>query len=297
MAASMREPLLLADERDGRRGEALAREGVTSAMAVPVVFKDELFGVISLGRTDIPEPFSAENLSVLTSFAGQLAVSLKNARLYSDLENTFLGTISALAAAVDAKDPYTFGHSTEVTDYTDEIARIIGLSENERHTLHIAATLHDIGKIGIDSATLRKPGALNAEERASMERHPSIGADILAPLDFLAEAVPLILFHHERFGGGGYPSGISGSAIPLGARIITVADSFNAMVSDRPYRKGLPHSVARQELLDNSGTQFDPMVVAAFLPIIDSRTEGEPALRVVPTAGADMPPERTSHAG
>ena len=280
--AQAREAVIIIDEADERFSADTVRPEVSSAISVPVVFKDEIVGVINLSRKDSPHAFTTENLNVVASFAGQLAVAIKNSRLYGDLERTFLGTISSLAAAVDAKDPYTFGHSTEVTEYADAIGVRMGLPESERPTLHIAATLHDIGKIGIDSATLRKPGKLDAEERAAMERHPSIAADILAPLDFLKAAVPLILFHHERYDGHGYPSGVSGLTIPLGARIISVADAFNAMVSDRPYRAGLPLEVAVQELRDNSGTQFDPLVVEAFFEVLAERGElTPPELRVV----------------
>ena len=280
--ASTREALIIVGGVDAALKHMTVRAEITSAIAVPVVFKEELIGVINLSRLETPDTFTVEDLDMATLFAGQLAVAVKNSRLYGDLENTFLGTISSLAAAVDAKDPYTFGHSTEVTEYADALGKTMGLSESERQTLHVAATLHDIGKIGIDSATLHKPGALNEAERTEMERHPSIAADILAPLDFLKDAVPLVLFHHERYAGGGYPSGISGTAIPLGARIISVADSFNAMVSDRPYRSGLPFQTAIEELRDNSGTQFDPKVVAAFMAILAERGTKLPDLRAVP---------------
>jgi len=282
--AASRQPVVLPDGKDERFKAETVRDDISSAIAVPLVFKDEVIGVINLSRRESPEPFSTENLNVVTSFAGQLAVAIKNARLYSDLESTFLGTISSLAAAVDAKDPYTYGHSTEVTEFADAIGRKMRLPESDRHTLHIAATLHDIGKIGIDSEILRKPERLDQEERAAMERHPSIAADILAPLDFLQDAVPMILFHHERYGGEGYPSGIAGQTIPLGARIISVADAFNAMVSDRPYRAGLPRDAAIQELRDNVGTQFDPLVVTAFLEVLAERSLlAPPELRILPT--------------
>ena len=283
--AANREPVILVNGSDERLQGVSLRPDVSSAIAVPLVFKDELVGVINLSRKLSPDAFTDENLGVVTSFAGQLAVAVKNAQLYIDLEDTFLGAISSLAAAVDAKDPYTFGHSTEVTENADAIGRQMGLDDDERHTLHIAATLHDIGKIGIDSETLRKPGALNDVEWAAMREHPTIAADILAPLDFLSDAVPLVLFHHERYGGGGYPSGISASAIPLGARIISVADAFNAMVSDRPYRAGLPLEEAVLELQKNSGTQFDPKVVAAFIAILARRGVPIPGPRIIPDAG------------
>ena len=281
--ASTREALILVDDTDPRFRDDLHRNEIVSAISAPVICKDSVIGVINVNRRRSAELFTRENLNVVSSFAGQMAVVIENARLYRDLENTILGTIGALAAAVDAKDPYTFGHSNDVTEYAIAIAAKLGFGESEVQTVRIAATLHDIGKIGIDGAILNKPGKLTEEEWAAMCRHPAIGADILAPLDFLREAVPSILFHHERYGGGGYPSGISGEAIPIGARIISVADSYNAMVSDRPYRTAMARDRAVQELLDNSGTQFDPIVVRAMLDILaQEKPAAQPVLVSVP---------------
>ena len=275
----------VADQRaahaPGRQGSAVLaralRDDIASAICAPVISKGAVIGVLECQSHDAATQFTQANLHVVTSFAGQLGIAIENARLYADLEKTFLGTIGALAAAVDAKDPYTFGHSNEVTLHAVAIAEQLGLPDDEIQMVRIAATLHDIGKIGIDGAILQKPGKLDAEEREIINRHPAIGADILAPLEFLNDAVPLVLFHHERHGGGGYPSGISGEAIPLGARIIAVADSYNAMVSDRPYRKGLSIDAATAELRHNSGTQFDPEVVEAFLGILaEQRSDQSP---------------------
>ena len=291
--AECKEPLILVDGSDSRFAGELLREDIGSAICAPVMSKDEVIGVLNVNRKGGSELFTTENKHVVTSFAGQLGIAIENARLYTDLEGTFLGTISALAAAVDAKDPYTYGHSNEVTIHAVSIAEALGLEPDEIQMIRIAATLHDIGKIGIDGAILLKPGRLTEEEREIINRHPAIGADILAPLDFLREAVPLVLFHHERYGGGGYPSGISGEAIPFGARIISVADSFNAMISDRPYREGLSLEAARKELRDNAGSQFDPAVVDAFLAILN---EGAVArsreFPLSPTSGwqLDSPP-------
>ncbi|RJQ50896.1 MAG: GAF domain-containing protein [Actinobacteria bacterium] len=266
--AETKEPLILVDGMDPRFKKELKREDIMSAITVPLTCKEKVIGVLSVNRKKSAEFFTKENLNVVTSFAGQLAVTIENAKLYGDLENTFMGTITALAAAVDAKDPHTFGHSNAVTAYAIAIAEKLGLSEEEVHSVRVASTLHDIGKIGIDGAILNKPAALSKEERSQINGHPTIGANILASLDFLQESVPLILFHHEYYGGGGYPSGISGDAIPIGARIISVADSYNAMVSDRPYRKAMSVTGAVEELKRNAGTQFDPDVVAAFLEVL-----------------------------
>jgi len=267
--AASRKALVLVNDEEGPDGVGSSREEARSTITAPVIYKDLVTGVVNLSRNSGAEPFSKENLNVVTSFAGQLAVAIENARLYEDLEKTFLGTISALAAAVDAKDPYTYGHSNEVTEHAIAIARRLGIAEDEVNRIKLAAMLHDIGKIGIDGSILHKPGPLDDEELALVRRHPAIGADILAPLEFLSDVVPLILFHHERPDGSGYPSGISGTAIPLGARIISVADSYNAMVSDRPYREGLSAQTARSELRNNAGTQFDADVVDVFMEILD----------------------------
>lgn len=264
--AEHRQALLLVDDTDPRfRGE-LNRHDVACAISAPVVYGGRVIGVMSVNRQKTRRQlFTREDFHFVLAFVDQLAIAMENARLYRDLEHTFLGTITALAAAVDAKDPYTYGHSNSVTDHAVSIAERYALDKDEIHTIRIASILHDIGKIGIDSSILVKPEKLTAEEREIVNRHPAIGADILASLDFLQDAVPLILFHHERYGGGGYPSGISGAAIPLGARIIAVADAYDAMTSDRPYRQALPVEKAVQELKEHSGTQFDPSVVRTFL--------------------------------
>jgi putative nucleotidyltransferase with HDIG domain len=263
--AEHRKALVLVDAIENGFGKELERQGIKSALCVPLVRRDEVVGVLNLSRAHSEEGFSKENLKVVAAFAGQLAVAIENAKLYLDLENTFLGTISALAAAVDAKDPYTYGHSSDVTDHALAIGEEMGLSEAEQETLRIAALLHDIGKIGIDTSILNKAGKLSEDEYATIKSHPQIAANILESLDFLQEVVPLVEYHHEWFGGGGYPSGRSGHDIPLGARIIAVADAYNAMTSDRTYREAMTTQEAVRELRENAGTQFDPDVVEAFL--------------------------------
>jgi putative nucleotidyltransferase with HDIG domain len=234
-----------------------------------------------LRRTSSATSFTQQNMSVVTAFASQLAMAIENAQLYSDLEGYFLGTITALAAAVDAKDPYTFGHSSEVTEAALAIAAEMGIGEKETETLRMAAILHDIGKIGIDGAILNKEGPLDSEEYSAIMRHPTIGANILSSLDFLGDVVPIVLHHHERYDGTGYPGKIGGEEIPLGARIITVADSYDAMTSDRTYRRAMPSSKALDELTRNIGTQFDPDVVAAFMRVVARDEEPERELASV----------------
>jgi len=266
--AQHRKSLLLIDGAGTAFDSELKEQGVKSALSVPLIAKDRMIGVLNIDRSTSAAQFSQPNLSVVASFAGQLAMAIDNARVYSDLEGHFLGTITALAAAVDAKDPYTFGHSSGVTDHAIAIAQGLGLTEREIETLRKASILHDIGKIGIDGSILNKPGPLDAEEREIMQQHPSIGANILGSLDFLEDVVPIVFYHHEHFDGRGYPAGMAGEDIPLGARIISVADAYNAMTSDRPYRSALGLAQATRELKAHAGTQFDPKVVDVFLPIL-----------------------------
>ena len=288
--AQHRKPLILVDAHDSGFGAELERQGLRAALCVPLVIKGKVIGVLNVSRAESVEAFSRENLKIVASFAGQLAVAIENARLYVDLENTFLGTIGALAAAVDAKDPYTYGHSNEVTDYTLAIADELKTPAADRETLRIAALLHDIGKIGIDGTILNKPGKLTDDEFEVIRSHPDIAANILGSLDFLSAVVPLVHHHHEHWDGRGYPGGLAGELIPRGARIISVADAFNAMTSDRPYRKALSRETAARELIDNSGTQFDPEIVSAFLVVLVrtgvitpevAALPGRPALRIV----------------
>jgi HD-GYP domain-containing protein (c-di-GMP phosphodiesterase class II) len=267
--AKKKEPLIIVNGLDPRFQKELKREDIISSLTVPLKAKEKVIGVLNVNRKTSEEIFSKDDLEVVTTFAAQVAVAIENARLYKNLQRTFLGTISALAAAVDAKDHYTFGHSRNVTEFAVDTAKELSLSQSQVETIRIASTLHDIGKIGIDGSILNKPGKLDLKEREIINLHPTIAANILKSLEFLKDVVPLILFHHERFDGTGYPTKISGHAIPIGARIIAVADAFNAMISERPYRAAMTQEQAVKELKDNSGTQFDPQVVNAFLKVLD----------------------------
>ncbi len=188
-------------------------------------------------------------------------------RLQADNLQLF-DTIKVLALALDARDHYTHGHSQQVTEYAVDIAREMGLSFKEIDIIRDAGVLHDIGKIGIPDAILLKPGRLTEEEYAEIKKHPVIGKKILEPVNCLADKIPLIYHHHERIDGKGYPEGLEGDNIPLGARILAVADAYQAMTSDRPYRKALPSLIAIEELKRYKGRQFDPDIVDAFLRVL-----------------------------
>lgn len=186
---------------------------------------------------------------------------------YSKLNSSYKNTVLTLSKAIDARDRYTAGHSERVTYLSLKIGQALNLSSEQLNVLEIAALFHDVGKIGISDEVLNKPGKLTDEEFNQIKEHPSIGVDILKTIDFLDNALPMILHHHEKYNGNGYPSGISGEAIPFESRIICVADSYDAMTSDRPYRKGMAHAVAVDELIKYKGIQFDPEIVDIFLKI------------------------------
>jgi putative nucleotidyltransferase with HDIG domain len=191
------------------------------------------------------------------------------------LKETYDGTLEALVAALDARDRETKGHSTRVTEYTLDIARRLGLRLNtgEWEDLKRAALLHDVGKIGVSDFILHKPGPLTDEEWQEMRRHPAIGYEMLKGVRFLAKPSEIVYSHHERFDGKGYPSALAGDEIPLGSRVFAVADTFDAMTSDRPYRRALPWDAAREEIIRHSGSQFDPQVVQAFLQAYEGWVE------------------------
>lgn len=269
-AAQKGEPLLLVDGKndDLYLESFLNREDVTSSLAVPLMVKGKVIGVLNASRKKKEEVFTQEDLTLISSFAAHAAEHLENARFHKKSEDQFMETINSLSKAVDAKDHYTHGHSEAVTTHAVEIAEEMGLPEDEIRNIKIAARLHDIGKIGIPGDILNKPAQLTHEEREIICEHPKIAVKILQEAESLGAIKPLIHFHHERFDGKGYPAGLSGTEIPLGARILAVADSFNAMVTRRPYRPALSFEEACRELQENAETQFDPKVVEAFLRIL-----------------------------
>ncbi|MFK7895879.1 MAG: HD domain-containing phosphohydrolase [Myxococcota bacterium] len=193
----------------------------------------------------------------------------------TELRTAYIQTIRALAEAIDAKDAYTRGHSERVAVYSSRIGRQMGLRKELIERTYFAGLLHDVGKIGIPDAIITKPDRLNHEEYEEIKRHPEIGAKILEPVEFLASVVPCVRHHHEWYDGctSGYPDRLAGDQIPLPSRVIVVADTVEAMTSDRPYRKALPIDKVVSELHKYSGTQFDPVVVDAFLKLLES--EGE----------------------
>lgn len=191
----------------------------------------------------------------------------------NELEASYDRTIASLAAAVDARDASTEQHSARVTDLSIELGRWLGLSDTEIQQLHRGALLHDVGKIGVSDAILRKPGSLTDAEWQEMRRHPEIGYRILQNVSFLEDALPVVLHHHERWDGSGYPHRLRGSEIPLQARLFAVIDAYDAITSDRPYRAGAQHDEAMERLQRDAGTHFDPTMVDAFAAMMEARAD------------------------
>lgn len=239
-----------------------------SFLSVPLEAKDKIIGVINANNKQSGEFFKQSDLLLLREIAAESAIAIENALLYKSLKEVYVHTITALASALDAKDPYTRRHSENVTKYAGAITREMGLTEPQIEIIHQACQLHDLGKIGIHDYILTKAGRLTDEEWDEMRLHSLRGAQILEPIGFLREVADLIRQHHERFDGRGYPYKLSGQEIQLGARIMTVADAFDAMTSERPYRKALTVSSAISELKAHSAKQFDPGVVKIFLEVL-----------------------------
>lgn len=217
--------------------------------------------------------FSERKMRLLAGIAHQVEMAINRVESFETLERTFLSTVEALANALEAKDEYTSDHARSITDLALDVGHIMRLDQTSLKRLELGALFHDIGKIGIPSDIIRKPGPLTDEERAIMELHPELGEKILEPIERLADVRPIVRACHERWDGEGYPDGLSGDDIPVEARIIFVCDAFHAMTSDRPYRKRMPDAEAFRRLRAASGSQFDPAVVNAFMETMDARVE------------------------
>jgi putative nucleotidyltransferase with HDIG domain len=239
-----------------------------SSMSVPLIGKNKMFGVLNVSKFS-GAPFSASDLQVVLILSSQVVTAMENAALYEDLRENYFRTVQALVAAVEAKDPYTRWHSTNVAKYAVAIARDLGMSPTQLEEIHIAAILHDVGKIGISELIISKPARLSREEFDIMKEHPSHGIRILEPIGFSSTIINAISQHHERYDGKGYPRGLSGETITLPARVLNVADTIDAMVSERPYRGTISSQGVLLELERESGRQFDPKVAGSARRLID----------------------------
>ncbi len=246
---------------------------IRAILCVPLWAREKVIGVVEVLNKVSGADFDAKDQNTLLALASYAAIAIENARLYEAVYNGYVDTMKALAATIDAKDPYTRGHSERVTTYAQRTAQQMNLAPGDMEALKYGAILHDIGKIGIDERILRKPRPLNVREKAVMDSHPAIGANIIEGIRFLKDAQPVIRYHHEHVNGKGYPAGLQGEDIPLGARILTVADSYDAMTTLRPYRPPMSKENALAEIRRSAGTQFDPQAAAAFVEQMSQRTE------------------------
>ena len=236
-------------------------------LAFPMFVSERLSGLIVLGYAD-EAALNEEDTVQARQLADQVAVAISNARLIEELDELNWGTLYALARAIDAKSNWTAGHSERVTEVALKIGQNMGLDQKKLDDLHRGGLLHDIGKIGIPPEILDKAGKLTDEEYQLMREHVRIGARILEPIEAYGAVIPVVLHHHEYYDGSGYPDGLKGEGIDLGARIFTVADHYDALISDRPYRAGLPREKVIGFIKEDSGTKFDPNVVKAFLEVM-----------------------------
>jgi putative nucleotidyltransferase with HDIG domain len=255
---------------------------------VPLRARGEALGILTATERIESADFTARDRKLLDALSAMGASALLNCRLRAALDKQLMSTIRALASAVDAKDHYTHDHSARVAELSVATARQLGITDDAAiREVELAAVLHDIGKIGIPDAVLAKVERLTAEEFTLVKNHVNIGARIVHQVPGLERVATAILHHHERFDGLGYPSGLSGDAIPVAARIITVADVFDCLTSERPYRKGISRPEALNEIEKCRGTQLDPAVVDAFRAVIAQ----ESRQRARPGPGASTPVE------
>ncbi len=243
-------------------------EFIQSYIVFPLKTPKRILGALNLVRAQNSISFSNVDLEIINVLASQASISIENARLYQNIRENYLKTISGFALAVEAKDKYTHGHSENVMKYTVILAQQLGLSPNDIEQIKYAGLLHDIGKIGVDEAILNKPGKLTLEEFEQIKKHPELGSRILANVPFFESLIPLIRHHHEYYNGEGYPDGLANEQIPFGARILSVADSFEAMTSNRPYRKAMSHDTAYEIIKKGKNSQFDPYIVDAFIEVM-----------------------------
>jgi len=249
-----------------RRRASINLHSIRFILCLPIKFREKITGVIYVdNRVSTGRYFEERHKELLEGLANQSAIAIENAKLYEKIQKSYLDVIRALANAIEAKNPYTRGHSDRVTRLAVETGRAMNLSAEQLKEIEMAGILHDVGKIGVEEAVLNKPGRLTNEEFEKMMEHPRKGSEILQTIDLPQSVKDAVLHHQEKFDGTGYPDCLDEAKIPLYARIIAVCDSYDAMTSDRVYRKGMGKEYAITELKKFSGTQFDPKIVDAFL--------------------------------
>ena len=239
-----------------------------TVIAQPIVNDGRVIGLLVAAEKSGTDPAaSSMDIKLVCAAASHMEIFLENAGLYEDLNAMFLGTLESLTASIDAKDKYTCGHSRRVAMLTRQLAAASGCDSNTLHRMHIAGLVHDVGKIGVPERVLVKPGNLDDEEVEWIRRHPEMGHRILRDIPKFDDVLAGVMHHHERWDGGGYPAGLSGEKIPLVARMISIADAFDAMTSSRTYREGMSRELVLAEMRKCAGTQFDPELVPIFVSL------------------------------
>lgn len=262
------EAILLEDAMEDDRfdtAQSIIAANIASVMCVPLQFQQEVLGVIYLDTRGSTSAFDQSDMELVTAVAAPAAISIKNAQYLEQLEHDFQTTLVLLANAIELRDHYTLGHTWRVTNYALAMARELGWSADELKRVEMGGVLHDVGKIAVEDAVLRKPGRLTNEEFEKMKVHPERGAALMRDCKKLEPLIPFCLYHHEKYDGRGYPYGLKGDEIPIEGRLIAVADTFDAMTSNRPYRDGLDPEIAVAEIEKCKGTQFDPVMADAFI--------------------------------
>jgi HD-GYP domain-containing protein (c-di-GMP phosphodiesterase class II) len=254
-----------ADDDRFESGASIISQNISSAMCVPLNYQAERLGVIYVDTRGTTNAFVNTDLELLVALAAPSAIAIKNAQYVSMLERSYQDTLTALANAVELRDHYTVGHTWRVTNFALEMARELGWNEDKLREVQMGGVLHDVGKIAIPDAILGKTSKLTDEEYAVIKIHPEKGAQLLQDIERLHPLIPYCLYHHERYDGRGYPYGLAGDDIPLEGRLLAVADTFDALTSSRPYRKGLDPDVAIAEVERCKGTQFDPVCADALI--------------------------------
>ncbi len=255
--------------------KSIVAQAIRSVISVPLRSHEKILGVILVDSRDPATVFTRDDLKLLTAIGISSGVAIENLRLYEDLKKLYRSTVRSLVAALEANDPYTGGHSERVAAYVLQLSECLGLPKEMAEKVEMAAFLHDIGKIGIPNEVLNKPSCFTEKEADMMHRHPAIGYDILSKISGMEEIARIVRHHHEKFDGTGYPDGKAGKEIPFESRMLCVADVFDALTTDRPYRKRLGIEKARQMILSLSGTLLDPEIVDVFQRCGVGGSEGE----------------------
>ncbi len=262
-----------ASDEDFNGSVSIQSQQLRSFMCVPLVIDVKFLGAIYVENSTKMFSFSEPDLELMTVLANQAATALSNALLYEELQVSFYETVRSLSNALEAKDKYTRGHSDRVSHYAVGIGKQLGLDDETLRTLKFAAELHDIGKIAIKEAIIDKSGELTEEEYETVKKHPELGVEILQPIRFLKPVLPFILHHHERYDGSGYPNGMRQEDIPLGARILNLADAFDAMTTQRPYNKPMTLIEALEMCRKEGGVSFDPQCVDGLIRFLESEED------------------------